>query len=115
MAAKTKKDDIIHPLGQKIVPIEKPSNLNRLIAALAVFCALLFVGDFVIHRHTYFETEAFHGFYALFGFSAFAFIVIATKYLKRLIGRSEDYYAPSVIDAEDYPDVDTDRKEYGDD
>ena len=115
MATQKKTSGAIHSLGAKIEPIEKSDNLNRLIAALAVLCLLLFVGDFVVHRHGYFETEAYHGFYALFGFSAFAFIVIATKYLKRVIGRSEDYYAPGVVDAEEYPEAGTDRKEFGND
>lgn len=93
----------LHPIGAKLLWVEKDANIVRMITVLAVLCAVLFVADFFAGRHPYFVLEGFYGFYAIYGFIAFSFIVVATKYLKRIIGRSEDYYAPNVVDSEPYP------------
>lgn len=50
--------------------------------------------DFVLHRHSKFALEAAYGFYALFGFLAFSFVVLMGWPLRRLLGRPEDYYDP---------------------
>ena len=111
---KMTKPENIHPIGEKLLWVEKPENIRLMIIGLAVFCALLFLGDFIIDRHGHFELENIPGFYGIFGFLAFSFIIIATKFLRMIIGRKEDYYAPNAIDAEDYPPQELDIKEHGD-
>ena len=93
----------ITAIGRLLEKLEQPRALNRLILVLVVVCAGLFIADFFLIRHGHFEWENFYGFYGIFGFCAFYFIVIAAKNLRRLIGRNENYYGESVVDTEDYP------------
>ena len=106
--------DKLHPIGEKILWVEKPENISKMIKGLAIFCGLLFVINLFVHLHGHFDIEAIPGFYGVYGFIAFAFIVITTKYLREVIGREEDYYAPGVIDPENYPDDELNRDEHGD-
>ena len=109
-----KKDEKITSIGKALTNLERPEVIMNMIVGLAGLCALLFIGDFFHLRHGKFESEDFIGFYAFFGFLAFAFIIFATKVLKVLISRKEDYYAPNVVDAEDYPEGELDVKEHSD-
>ena len=110
-----KSDDTnITRLGKTITKLEQPDVIMNIIVALGAFCGLLLIGDFFHLRHGKFESENLFGFYCAFGFLAFAFIIFATKVLKKLIGRKESYYAPNVVDPEDYPVGELDVKEHGD-
>lgn len=113
MAARS--DDKMTAIGKKLTALEKPQIITRMIQGLAVLCVLLFIADFFHLRHGKFAIEDLFGFYGFYGFAAFAFIIFATKVLKAIIGRKENYYAPNVVDAEDYPPVELDVKEHGDD
>lgn len=42
--------------------------------------------------HPHFPPEAFPVFFALYGFAAFIFIVLAGQHLRKLVGREENYY-----------------------
>ena len=42
--------------------------------------------------HPHFEAEKFGAFFAVYGFAAFAFIVLVGQHLRKLVGRKEDYY-----------------------
>lgn len=42
--------------------------------------------------HPHFEAEGFPVFFAIYGFLAFMFIVLAGQHLRKLVGRKEDYY-----------------------
>ena len=42
--------------------------------------------------HPHFDAEGFPVFFALWGFGAFMFIVLAGQHLRKLVGRKEDYY-----------------------
>jgi predicted MFS family arabinose efflux permease len=72
--------------------LDQPGNVRLLLRVLAGFGALLFVADFLYHKHIHFEAERVFGFYALFGFAAFVGIVLAGKQLRKLLMRPEDYY-----------------------
>jgi len=104
----------LHPVGARLRWVEKDANIVWMIRGLAVLCALLFLADAVVKRKPYFDFESVFGFYAVYGFIAFSVIVISTKYLKRVIGRREDYYAPDAVDAETYPDAGLDVKDHRD-
>ena len=67
---------------------------NYVFIGVSVLCVLLFLADFLIHRHEYIHTAEFPAFYALFGFVAFAGVVVSGWPLRRLLGRSENYYEP---------------------
>lgn len=42
--------------------------------------------------HPHFAVEGMGAFFAIYGFAAFAFIVLAGQHLRKLVGRKEDYY-----------------------
>ena len=112
---RTGKNKPIHPWGSRLERLEEPQTISLMIKGLAGFCGLLLVINLFVHLHGHFEIESVPGFYGVFGFIAFAFIVIATKYLREIIGRKETYYSPNVVDGEHYPPAETDQREYGDD
>ena len=115
MAKKPKvTDDQLSPLGKALTKLEQPEMIGNMIAGLAGLCGLLVIGDLFGLRYGKMDVEAYFGFYAAFGFLAFAFIIFSTKVLKKLISRKEDYYAPNVVDAEKYPEGELDVKEHGD-
>lgn len=67
-----------------------PKRVIRL--ALYTVCALLLLAEVAYHRHTVHAVEELPAFYALYGFAALLFAVMAAKGLRRLVGRGEDYY-----------------------
>jgi purine-cytosine permease-like protein len=68
------------------------SVLTRIIYAVVIICAGLLLIDFFYHRHGHFVFEEWFGFYAFFGFLAYAFIALVSKQLGKILKRSEDYY-----------------------
>lgn len=71
---------------------DKPENVDRLLKAVYVICGLLFVLDFIIHRHSIRDWEALPGFYAIYGFLAFVVLVVIAKLMRKLLMRKENYY-----------------------
>ena len=82
----------MHDPDQKQYLFDKPENVSRLLRGFYILCAILFLLDFVVHRHTTIGLEEFPGFYALFGFIAFVALVEGSKLLRKLVMRKEDYY-----------------------
>lgn len=77
---------------KKTYLFDNPKNVSRLIRSLYIICAMLFVADFFVHRHTVHPWEDFTGFYALYGFIACVILVVMAKWLRKLVMRKEDYY-----------------------
>ena len=71
---------------------DNPFYVSLLFRSLYVICILLFVLDFFLHRHIDHSWETLPGFYAIFGFVAYATIVLTAKQLRKIIKRKEDYY-----------------------
>jgi hypothetical protein len=57
-----------------------------------VICGLLAITDLLVHRYTYLPVEEMPAFYAFYGFAALVAVVMLAKALRKLVGRSEDYY-----------------------
>lgn len=77
---------------EKLYLFDKPENVSRLLNGFYVICALLFVLDFIIHRHASRVWEGIPGFYAVFGFVAFVVLVLIATLMRKLLMRKEDYY-----------------------
>ena len=71
---------------------DNPRNVSLVIGSLYIVCILLFLLDFVLHRHATNEWDGFSGFYALFGFTACVTLVLIAKQMRRILKRKEDYY-----------------------
>ena len=71
---------------------DNPRNVSLVVRGLYSVCILLFLLDFILHRHATNEWDGFTGFYALFGFVAYATIVLVAFQWRKLVKRKEDYY-----------------------
>lgn len=76
---------------------DDPRNVRRVLVALFLACAVALGLDTVVLRHLTFkeggfDAEGFWGFYAAYGFVACVVLVVAAKWLRRLLMRDEDYY-----------------------
>jgi len=67
-------------------------NVIRLIRLLSAICALLFVLDFILHRHSSHPLESIPGFYPLFGFVGCVLLVLIAKWMRLFLKRPETYY-----------------------
>ena len=77
---------------QKKHLFDKPRNVSLLLRSLYAICALLFILDFFLHRHTAHTWENISGFYAIFGFVACVTLVLVAKEMRKFLKRKEDYY-----------------------
>ncbi len=105
-------DQAYTPLARRFLWADSPSAVEKLIFYLACLCAVLFVLDIFIHRHTYVPGESLIGFYAIVGFLAFTGIVLGASQLRRLILRNENYYSPYSVDSEEYPEAGLSKKQH---
>lgn len=71
---------------------DKPKNIKRVLYILYTCCAVLFVLDFVIHRHIIHPWERLVGFYAVYGFVGCVTLVLVAKWMRTFLMRDEDYY-----------------------
>lgn len=77
---------------QKPHLFDNPRNVSWLLRVFYVICILLFVLDFILHRHVSHSWEGLTGFYAIFGFIACVTLVLVAKQMRRILRRKEDYY-----------------------
>jgi hypothetical protein len=71
---------------------DNPGNVSLLIRSLYIVCILLFLLDFILHRHATNEWDGLNGFYVMYGFIAYTTIVLGAFLWRKLVKRNEDYY-----------------------
>ena len=77
---------------------DNPKNVTLVMRLLYAGCIILFLLDFVLHRHIYHSFENLPGFYPIYGFIGCVILVVVAKWMRTILMRSEDYYdekAPS--------------------
>jgi hypothetical protein len=72
--------------------LDDPANVRKVIIALFVVCAALFLADGFYEKHPHYEIETWFGFYAIYGFAVCVGLVVAAKVMRVVLMRSEDYY-----------------------
>jgi hypothetical protein len=72
--------------------LDEPRNVTRIVYGLTALCVLALAADFLYTKHPHFDVERWHGFYAVYGFAGSVALVLAAKWLRRLLRRDEDYY-----------------------
>ena len=72
--------------------LERPGSVNKIVIALCVVCALLFIADAFYKKKTHFDFENWFGFYALYGLVMCVALVLAAKVMRIFLMRDEDYY-----------------------
>jgi uncharacterized PurR-regulated membrane protein YhhQ (DUF165 family) len=72
--------------------LERIEGIRVLLWLLYAVCAVLVLAELVVHRHAEHPFETHFGFYAVYGFLSYSFIVLAAKLLRVFLMRPEDYY-----------------------
>jgi hypothetical protein len=72
--------------------LDEPKNQDKIYYGLWIACILVTLADLFYHKHGYFHFEEWTGFHSIFGFLACAALILLAKQLRRVVGRSEDYY-----------------------
>jgi len=80
------------PAGERDYFFDNPRNVRLVLRIFYAICALLFVIDFVYHRHIIHPWEKAWGFYAIFGFVACVVLVLVAKEMRKIVMRREEYY-----------------------
>jgi hypothetical protein len=78
--------------NEKKYIFDNPNNIKRTLYFLYGCCALLFILDFVIHRHVMHDLENLWGFYPVYGFVGCVVLVLVAKWMRTFLMRPEDYY-----------------------
>lgn len=77
---------------------DKPKNVKIVLYLLYACCIVLFILDFIIHRHTSHRWEGLLGFYAVYGFIGCVVLVLVAKWMRTFLMRDEDYYDQKELD-----------------
>jgi hypothetical protein len=77
---------------EKTYFFDKPENVEKALRVFYSICGLLFILDFIVHRHVYLSWERLPAFYALYGFVACVVLVLIAKQMRKVLMRKEDYY-----------------------
>lgn len=86
-------DENMHPMSKLLFGwVEAPRTPFLLLAIVVAISVALIVADLAINRHDYFDFANATGFYAFWGFAAFAIAVLSGWPLGKLLRRDEDYY-----------------------
>ncbi len=72
---------------------DSPKNVQRVLYFLYAGCFILFVVDFLVHRHISYYWENVWAFYPLYGFVSCVVLVIIASWMRPFLIRGEDYYS----------------------
>ncbi len=86
-------NDDMHPLSKLLFGwVESPRTPLLLLILVILISVGLIVIDLGVNRHEYLDFANATGFYAIWGFAAFAIAVLSGWPLGKLLRRDEDYY-----------------------
>jgi len=85
---------------------DNPKNVQRILYLLYFFCAVLFILDFIIHRHMVHPWEGLLGFHAVYGFVGCVVLVIVAKWMRTFLMRDESYYDSRELDKKELEESD---------
>lgn len=71
---------------------DDPKNIKKILHIFYGICVVLFLLDFVIHRHVMHSWENLWGFYPLYGFVGCVVLVLVATWMRTFLIRPEDYY-----------------------
>lgn len=88
------EDDKVHPIAKALFGwVEAKRTPDLIFYGLAIVSVLLIAVEFILPaRHEKVDTANSYGFYAIYGFAAFSFVVIMGHPLGKLLRRDENYY-----------------------
>lgn len=95
-------DENMHPMSKVLFGwVGSPRTPLILLILVIVICVGLVIFDVTVNRHEYLDFANANGFYALWGFAAFALAVLSGWPLGKLLRRDEDYYGEAETTPQD--------------
>ena len=86
-------DDDMHPTSKLLFGWVSSPRTPLILLILVILISIgLVVFDLAVNRHEYLDFANANGFYAIWGFAAFALAVLSGWPLGKLLRRDEDYY-----------------------
>lgn len=79
-------------MKKELTLFDNPKNVKRLRTGFYIALVLVLVAELFIHKHPEFGVEHFFGFYAVYGFISYVFLIFVAKLLRKGVMRKEDYY-----------------------
>ncbi len=79
-------------MKKELTIFDNPKNVSRLRLGFYICLVLVLVAEFFIEAHHGFGVEHFFGFYAVYGFISYVFLIFTAKILRKIVMRKEDYY-----------------------
>ncbi len=79
-------------MKKELTIFDHPKNVKRLRLVFFIVLILVLAAEFFVEMHGEFAVEHFYGFYAVYGFMSYVFLIFVAKGLRRLIMRKEEYY-----------------------
>jgi hypothetical protein len=89
----TVSEEGVHPMAKILFGWTETKHIGAMMFwGLGGLGAFLIMLDLFVHRHDYFSFANSTGFYGLYGFAAFTFVVLMGWPLGNLLRRDENYY-----------------------
>lgn len=85
---------------------DNPKNVQRILYLLYFCCTILFILDFIVHRHKVHPWEGLLGFYAVYGFIGCVVLVLVAKWMRLFLMRDETYYDQHELDPREIEESD---------
>lgn len=86
-------DKDVHPISKALFGwVGHPWTGRVILWGLLILSIVLIGTDLIYHRHVEEDIESIRGFYGLYGFAAFSFVVLMGYPLGWLLRRDENYY-----------------------
>ncbi len=79
-------------MKKELTIFDNPKNIKRLRMGFFIALVLVLVAEGFVEMHHEFSVEHFYGFFAVYGFISYVFLIFAAKILRKIIMRKEDYY-----------------------
>ncbi len=79
-------------MKKELTIFDNPKNVKRLRLVFFILLVLVLAAEFAVEMHGEFVVEHFYGFYAVYGFMSYVFLIFVAKGLRRIIMRKEEYY-----------------------
>ncbi|MFD0915896.1 hypothetical protein ACFQ14_05700 [Pseudahrensia aquimaris] len=111
MSDKRTTNPISAAIVRSLAWVDNRKSVDRFFWGLVAGGAVLTLLDLLYKKKSYFSIENIFGFYAFYGFFMCAALVVCAKAMRRLVMRSEAYYAPHDVESEAHPEADLDRRQ----
>ena len=80
-------------MKKELTIFDNPKNVKRLRLGFYVALVLVLLAEFLPYdKHHGWDIEHSFGFYAVYGFISYVFLIFVAKLLRKLVMRKEDYY-----------------------